>query len=97
MNGAVGNYDDNQTSEDDETHDGKTSTGYATLRTRSRNESPDNLSAMLDDIVKRRFSNTPSESDVSSVVSDKKANKKESASHKSRNLVSFVTFVYVIK
>ncbi|CAO0791968.1 unnamed protein product [Mucor circinelloides] len=86
INGAVGNYDDNQTSEDDETHDGKTSTGYATLRTRSRNESPDNLSAMLDDIVKRRFSNTPSESDVSSVVSDKKANKKESASHKSRNL-----------
>ncbi|KAL9544422.1 hypothetical protein PS6_008779 [Mucor atramentarius] len=85
INGAVGNYDD-QISENDETHDRKTSTGYATLRTRSRNESPDNLSAMLDDIVKRRFSNTPSETDVSSVISDKKANKKESASHKSTNL-----------
>ncbi|KAL7309794.1 Neuroblast differentiation-associated protein [Mucor circinelloides] len=85
INGAVGNYDD-QISETDETHDRKTSTGYATLRTRSRNESPDNLSAMLDDIVKRRFSNTPSETDVSSVISDKKANKKESASHKSTNL-----------
>ncbi|GAN04508.1 neuroblast differentiation-associated protein AHNAK-like [Mucor ambiguus] len=57
----------------------KTASGYTHPKTRLRTESPKDLSDMLDGIVKRRFSNTPSESDVSSLKTDKMTNKKSAS------------------
>lgn len=97
MSSAIHSVENDMSEDDDDAaHNNKATAGYAHLRTRSRTESPGDLSAMLDDIVKRRFSNTPSESDASSIKSDKKANKKESASSKSRQMVSFIQCAYLM-
>lgn len=99
-NSLMGDGDDELSQDDDQAHNtNKTTSGYAHLRTRSRTESPEDLSAMLDDIVKRRFSDTPSEFDVSSSLkSDKKARKEKSTSGKSRQMVSAIhtEYTYII-
>ncbi|CEP19740.1 hypothetical protein [Parasitella parasitica] len=66
ISGGINSFigDDNDKRKDDESQENKTSANYAILKTRSRSESPNDLSAILDDIVKKRLSNTPSESDV---------------------------------
>ncbi|KAK4513473.1 uncharacterized protein ATC70_005474 [Mucor velutinosus] len=89
INSFIGDGDAKMSQDDDDearNNNNKPATGYAHLRTRSRTDSPEDLSAMLDDIVKRRFSDTPSESDINSTKTNEKANKKESVSGKSRNM-----------
>lgn len=83
---------DEEEANNDKPPEDKTEAGHATLRTTSRNKSPDDLSAMLDDIAKNSLGETPSDSDIN----PPKLNKKTSKSRSNENLVSsFTTLITV--
>lgn len=83
---------DEEEANNDKPQENKTEAGHATLRTTSRNKSPDDLSAMLDDIAKNGLGKTPSDSDIN----PPKLNKKTSKSRNIENLVSsFTTLITV--
>lgn len=83
---------DEEEANNDKSQENKTEAGHATLRTTSRNKSPDDLSAMLDDIAKNGLGKTPSDSDIN----PPKLNKKTSKSRNIENLVSSFTALITV-